>query len=167
MAPLLAKQLDFDWIDLDGRIELAAGAPVATVLTTRGEPAFRDLEALALEEALRGAESERGLVIACGAGALGRESNRALLRRSAFVVWLQVTPEVASERLEGPERAKRPLLGGQPGMEPLRALWEARRALYEAAADQKVETVDRTALEVARSIHALWVRRQGWGSSES
>lgn len=154
MAPLLAERLGFDWIDLDSAVERVAGESVAEILVKRGEPAFRELESSALAAALSG-EAARGLVIACGGGVLGSERNRERLRDSAVVVWLQVSPEGALERLGNEERAKRPLLRGTSAIASLRALLEARRGLYETAAQHAVDTENRSAGEVARSIHAL------------
>ena len=155
VAPLLAERLGFDWIDLDAAVERAAGESIATILTARGEPAFRELESSALETALSDELSSRGLVIACGGGILGPARNRERLRESAVTVWLQVSPEAALARLGPAERAKRPLLGTTPIIS-LRALLEVRSALYASAAQHVVDTENRSAGDVARSIHALW-----------
>jgi len=157
VAPLLAERLGFEWIDLDAAVERAAGESVAEIVERRGEPAFRELESSALDDALSG-EPARGLVIACGGGVLGSARNRERLREAAVTVWLRVSPEAALERLEATERAKRPLLHGSSPIASLRALFEARRASYEAAAQHVVDTEHQSAGDVARSIHALCAR---------
>jgi len=156
VAPLLAERLGFDWIDLDAEVERAAGEPIAEILAARGEPAFRDLESMALEAALAREPEGRGLVIACGGGILGSERNRERIRESARTVWLRVSPEAALERLGAEERAKRPLLHASSPIASLRALLEARSALYASAAQHVVDTENRSAGDVARSIQALW-----------
>jgi len=156
VAPLLAERLGFEWIDLDAEVEGAVGETIAMILDARGEPAFRAHESNALEAALRAKPGDRGVVIACGGGILGSEQNRERLRDSAVTIWLQVSPETALDRM-GPEaRAKRPLLRGASPIASLRALLEARSALYASAAHHVIDTERRSADEVARSIQALW-----------
>ena len=167
VAPLLAERLGFAWTDLDEAIARAEGAPAAAILTSRGEDAFRELEADALRAAIGEAGALRGMVVACGAGALARAENRQLLDEGAFVVWLVVSPETAARRLEGPAALARPLLRGGPLAERLRELWDERRRLYEAAADESVQTDRLTPAGVAEAIEALWKGRRAWGSSGS
>lgn len=156
VAPLLAERLGFEWIDLDAAVERAAGESIAEILDARGEPAFRELETRALEAALSSEPEGRGLVIACGGGILGSARNRERLRESAVTIWLQVSPEAALERLGPGERAKRPLLRGTSPIASLRALLEARSALYASAAHHVIDTDRRSAGDVARSIQSLW-----------
>jgi len=167
VAPLLAQRLGFGCTDLDEAIARSEGASVAALITSRGEESFRELEAAALRAALVGEGAEPGQVLACGAGVLAKEGNRALLRTSAFVVWLVVSPERAAQRLEGAEASTRPLLKGGPVVGRLRELWEARRGLYEAAADASVATDRLTPAGVAETIESLWKGHRAWGSSGS
>jgi shikimate kinase len=167
VAPLLAQRLGFGCTDLDEAVARAEGAPVPEILTSRGEDAFRDLEADALRAALEEEATPRGVVVACGAGVLAREASRALLRGRATVVWLDVTPETAARRLEGAAASTRPLLRGGTVEARLRELWGARRALYEEAADASVQTDRLTPAGVAEAVEALWKGRRAWGSSGS
>ena len=160
VAPLLAQRLGFAWTDLDEAIGRAGGAPAAAILTSRGEDAFRELEAGALRATLREAGAGSGVVIACGAGVLARAENRALLDEGAFVVWLVVGPETAARRLEGTAASTRPLLRGGPVGERLRDQWEERRGLYAGAADDSVQTDHLTPAGVAEAIEALWKGRR-------
>lgn len=179
VAPLLARRLGFECVDLDREIERLASASVAAIIDARGEEAFRELESRALEGALAGggppaiaaADPARGKVVACGGGILNRVGNRELLKRRAWVVWLRVAPTVAAVRLEAGASAGsevRPLLRGGPLAARLQALLDARAAAYAAAADVEVETGGRAPEEVAGAIAPLWEAfRARWASSES
>ena len=149
VAPLLAQRLRRPCVDLDREIERRSGRSVAS-LFEEGEARFRELESRALRESLEGAET---LVLACGAGILGRSENRALLKTRARVVWLEVDPETAASRLTGAGVTERPLLhGAGPLVERLRRLLEARRTGYAAAAHAIVDTSGLTPEEVADRI---------------
>ncbi|HKW51913.1 MAG TPA: shikimate kinase [Candidatus Eisenbacteria bacterium] len=167
VAPLLAERLGFRCADLDEAIAGAEGAPVHEILTSRGEDAFRELEADALRAALEGEGAGPGVVVACGAGILAREASRALLRGRAYVVWLDVSPETAALRLQDAAASTRPLLRGGTVAERLREQWEARRPLYKEAADASVPTDRLTPAGVAEAIETLWKGRRAWGSSGS
>ncbi|MGH7680962.1 MAG: shikimate kinase [Candidatus Eiseniibacteriota bacterium] len=167
VAPLLAERLGFRWMDLDTLVEKGVGTTVGRYIETAGEPAFRERESDALRETLTGAAEGPGLVLACGAGALGGDENRRLLREAAFTVWLSIHPDQAARRLEGAEAALRPLLGGGPAAERLNALLMERGSLYRAAADATVETDRKTPEEVATAIAGILRDRRTWEPSGS
>ena len=159
MAPLLAARLGLRPVDLDERIERDEGVAIADLIRTRGEDAFRAIEARTLARALE----VEGIVIACGGGILGREENRERLAR-AFVVWLGVTPETAAARMDTVGRDSRPLLDGGSVLDRLRSLEAARSDLYRSAAHATVDTESRSAAEIADLAADLW---RAWASSAS
>ncbi len=167
VAPVLAGRLGFQWADLDALIEARVGTTVGRYIQTEGEAAFRERESAALREWLEGASDAAGLVLACGAGVLGREENRRLLRAAAFTVWLSIDPDTAARRLEGAKTARRPLLGGGPVPDRLRALLDERESLYRAAANATVETGPKNPDEVAAAIQAIWGGPGSWEPSGS
>lgn len=167
VAPVLAGRLGFQWADLDALIETRVGTTVGRYIQTEGEAAFRERESAALRESLEAAPDAAGLVLACGAGVLGREENRRLLRGAAFTVWLSIGPDIAARRLEGAGTALRPLLGVGPVSERLSALLGERGSLYRAAADATVETDRMNPDEVAAAIQAIWGDRGSWEPSGS
>ena len=161
VAPRVAALLACEWIDLDREIEAAAKSDVPSLIREEGEPAFRAREAAALRTALE-EDLRPWLVVACGAGALLLSENRARLAARAVTVWLRVAPETAAQRLGAAPEGARPLLAGDAPKTRLRALWESRRAGYEAAATLVVDTDGRSPDEVADEVAAL-VREAGWG----
>lgn len=161
VAPKVAARLGCDWIDLDREIARAAGVDAVGALIRReGEAAFRAREADALRQALE-ADPRPRLVVACGAGALSLRENRDRLRDGARTIWLRVTPGLAVARLGAAPEGDRPLLEGDAPEARLHALWEARRADYEAAATDIVDTEGRTPDEVAERVAAV-LRGAGW-----
>lgn len=118
----IARGLPFR--DLDRDVEALAGEPLAALLA-RDEPAFRALEARALEDALAAGP----VVIATGGGVVLRPGSRDALR-GAFVVWLRASPEVCAARVAADPTPRPPLAPGGPLAEA-RALLAIRGPLYE------------------------------------
>jgi shikimate kinase len=140
---LVADRLGLSFIDLDGRIEVREGMPVAELFQDRGEQAFRELES----DALDALSAEEPSVVACGGGIIVRDSNRRALKRLGRVVYLAVDAAEALARIG--DTATRPLLSGPSGTMAATSLLRARKSLYAAVADATVDTVGRTAEEVA------------------
>src|SRR6195256_4342676 len=69
VGALLARQLAWRFVDLDERIEEAAGLRIPEIFERLGEPAFRQIEADQLRAALgRAAEQKEGTALALGGG---------------------------------------------------------------------------------------------------
>ncbi len=147
----LARRYGVGFVDVDERIERAAGCPIRDLFAREGEPAFREREKTALRESL----SEKGQVVATGGGAFADEGNRALLRSYAPVVYLETGVETLIERLSGD--VDRPLLRGGEREKVIRDLL-ARRIPGYREADLSVRTDGRTVEEVAGRI-AEWIDR--------
>jgi len=89
----LARQLDWDFVDLDTRIESRERQTVPEIFRERGETGFRLAETDALRDLL--AESgQPNRVVALGGGAFVQERNRELLRP-----WLSVFLEAPASEL--------------------------------------------------------------------
>lgn len=103
----LAERLGVPFVDLDAEIVAAAGCPIPDIFASRGEVAFRDIEAETLASVIRGRDSAS--VVALGGGALLRDSNRALCESAGTVFCLE-TPDAAElARRIGSEAGSRPL----------------------------------------------------------
>jgi shikimate kinase len=145
---LVAERLGRRFVDLDQLIEQTAGMTVAELFRTAGEPAFRRAEAQALRQAL----ATPSTVVATGGGAACRDENLEAMLAQATVVALSATPIEVLKRTGGP--SGRPLLDGAD--DPLAAatkLLAAREPFY-ARAHLRVDTVGRTAQEVADLVAA-------------
>ena len=147
----LSRRFGAPFVDMDERIESAAGSPIRDLFAREGEPAFREREKAALRDAL----SVKGCVIATGGGAFSEEENRVLLRSYAPVVYLEAAVETILERLAGD--LGRPLLRGGGREEVVRELLSRRVPGYRTA-DVTVRTDGRTVEEVAGQV-ADWIDR--------
>jgi len=151
VARVLGERLGVGVADLDGMIEAVEGCSVAELFERAGEAWFRRREGELLAEALRSGVQ----VVACGGGVVLDPGRRRLLRERCRVVWLEVSPAVAAERVAAtaadPARV-RPLLAGSPPRERLERLLAERAALYAEAAHARVSTDGRTSEQVAGAV---------------
>lgn len=146
VARLVGDMLGRPVVDLDERIEAVAGASVSEIFEHRGEIAFRELET----EQLREVAEEPPSIVACGGGIVVNHENRAFLKAGGLVVYLRVSAGETLARVGAD--GTRPLLSGPAGVIAATALLEARESLYSAVADVTVDTVGRTAEEVAQDV---------------
>ena len=124
VAPLLARLLGWQHLDMDLEIERRTGLRVAEVFRRDGESAFRREEkALAVELAAR-----EGLVVAAGGGAFAQEDTREALRSGAAAVWLRCDLQTVMARI--PRDGSRPLADNR---ETIAALFAAREPSYRLA----------------------------------
>ena len=97
IARLVAQRLGWDAVDLDDEIARSSGRSPASIIAADGEAAFRDLELIALEQALR---RPGPLVIACGGGLITQAAARRLLTELTH-------GRLARRRRRGADRAPR------------------------------------------------------------
>jgi len=145
----LARQLDWDFVDLDTRIESRERQTVPEIFRDRGETGFRLAESDALRELLtESGQSNR--VVALGGGAFVQESNRELLRP-----WLSVFLEAPASELwqrSQSDGIERPLRGDPSQFE---RLYEERLPFYREASlviDTAGKTVASICLEIESAL---------------
>lgn len=148
----LARNLKLPFVDVDHVIETNARMPIPHIMEQHGELAFRDLEASALQEAVRHIDdvsnaSEK--VIALGGGALLRDENRALVEAKGKVIFLTAELNTLLERLHA-DPNKRPLLAGDLRSR-LSALLE-KRADHYASFPLKIHVDGKTPEQIAHEI---------------
>jgi shikimate kinase len=148
----VAERLGRPFVDMDHVIEARFGMPTWDIFEQRGEPFFREQEALLCRE-LSGRE---GLVIATGGGALASDTNREVMQARGVLVCLSAEPEEIIRRLKA-EHNGRPMLKGDDLSRRVSALLAQRRAAY-AAIPHQVDTTGLTIEQVADAVVALWWR---------
>jgi XRE family aerobic/anaerobic benzoate catabolism transcriptional regulator len=146
----LAKKLDVPFVELDQKIEEAAGLPLAEVFATHGEAYYRRLEREVLSQLL--AES-RSMVLATGGSIVNDPTSFSLLRSGCRTVWLRARPEDHWNRVVA-QGDQRPMREHPHAFAELRALLAARERLY-ARADHTIETSGRRVAGVVADVAAL------------
>jgi shikimate kinase len=144
----VARRLGAEFVDVDDRIEAGAGKGIREIFSSEGERAFRERE----RDAIRDAVSVPGRVIATGGGAFLDAENRQVLRAYAPVIFLDVSPAGALERLESD--TSRPLLAGEDREKAVTELMAKRRPGY-LEADFRVNTENLSPDRVAEEVLLL------------
>jgi shikimate kinase len=138
----LAKRLGWRFIDLDDEIERREGRQIARIFREDGEPYFRNLESLCLQDV----SSSNNAVVALGGGAFINAQNRDLIEKTGLSIWLKVSfANVAGRvKIDG----TRPKFGDKDQAE---RLYESRVPFY-ALAKVHISTDDGTPDSVAEDI---------------
>jgi len=144
----LARQLGWRFVDLDERIEAAAGLSIPEFFERQGEPAFRQLEADQLRAALgRAAEFRESTILALGGGTYAQPGAPEFLRNSGVpVIWLDPGIDLLLSRCM--TMTGRPLFRDEASF---RALYAQRVASYELA-DFRVDSSGDAAAVVAEIL---------------
>lgn len=149
----LARRLAWAFCDTDSLVTHEHGA-ISDIFTSEGEPAFREYEHDALAAALQRREST---VIALGGGTLTLAANRDLVRRSAYSVFIKVSPKQILARIRR-SREVRPLLGNDATLARVSELYAKRMPDYESA-DFVIDASRRSDAEVIAEI-LQWLRER-------
>ena len=140
IGTLLAEKLGRTLADADEKIISLAGKSIPDIFAQDGEPTFRDWETKALTELGK----QSGLVIATGGGCVTQKCNYPLLHQNGYLVWLERDCSVLPT--DG-----RPLSQAND----LGKMYAARKPLYEAFADIRVENAGTPAETVQKILDAL------------
>jgi len=143
----LAQRMGLTFYDSDQEIEARTGASVSLIFEIEGEAGFRKRENHMLQELC----ALKNVLVATGGGTIVTRANRALLRKSGLVVYLQTSVSQQLERL-GRDRT-RPLLQTRSKEVKLAELASARNPLYEETADLVVPVRNRNIDNTVNRLH--------------
>ena len=146
VGPILARALEWDFMDLDDEIARREGVHPAEIIRQGGIERFRELES----EAGRGLLRRKRVVIAMGGGWAAQPGHMASLGPDSSSVWLRVEPATALERIRG-SSTPRPLLEG-PDPHTAAVTLLRRRMAHYGRSTITIETDGRSPGEVAREI---------------
>jgi shikimate kinase len=141
----LAAALHWEFLDMDALIESEAGMSIPDIFSSRGEAAFRAMEARMVER-LTG---RTDCVIATGGGAIVNQENLKIMKRCGVVVTLAADIQTILER--SGKADTRPLLQTADRLERIRTLMEQRAPFY-AQADIVLDTSSLTIDEVVNDL---------------
>jgi XRE family aerobic/anaerobic benzoate catabolism transcriptional regulator len=143
-------------VELDRRVEEAAGLSLSEIFALHGEEYYRRLEREALDAVL---SEGRPVVLATGGGLAASTETYALLRRRTLTVWLRADPEDHWNRVVQ-QGDRRPMANNPQAMAELRRLLVMRQPLY-AEAHHCVETSGRDPEQVVDAVEALVAGNEG------
>ena len=144
-GPVLAKMINYAFVDTDDVIEKASKTSISSIFEKDGEKVFRDVEKQVLKEI----SQHHSLVIATGGGLVTLPENWGILHQG-IVVWLDLDLKRSIKRLES-DKKKRPLLIGDDLAKNFSQIYESRKPIYSES-DLRIEVEDQSPYEVAIMI---------------
>ena len=146
VGALLARRLEYAFVDLDEEIASQLGLSIGEIFERLGEDRFRQEEQRLLAQRCAGERQ----VIACGGGIVTTPANGNHLRQQT-TIYLQATPKTLAQRVGA--GSGRPLL---TGMAPIRRrladLLKEREALYRGASQMAIGTDGRQPAALADEL---------------
>ena len=144
-GPVLAKMINYAFVDTDDVIEKASKQSISSIFEKDGEKVFRDVEKKVLKEI----SQHHSLVIATGGGLVTLPENWGILHQG-IVIWLDLDLKRSIKRIES-DKKKRPLLIGDDLAESFSQIYESRKPIY-LESDLRIEVEDQSSYEVAIMI---------------
>lgn len=129
IGKVLAKELKYNFYDMDEYIENRAKKSINDIFSEDGEEAFRNLETEALKEVI----NKKRILISTGGGIVKRDLNLEILKNSGIVVFINRPVEKILEDLN---TESRPLL--KDSKEKLYDLYEERFSRYKEVSNIEV-----------------------------
>ena len=145
----LAEVLNKQFVDSDHEIEQKTGASIPLIFELEGETGFRKRESQILEDLTQ----KNNIILATGGGAIISEENRALLKRTGFVIYLQAPLDQLLKRTA--KDRNRPLLQTENPRKVLAKLLEQREPFYKEVADLTFETNQKSLRDIVSDITQL------------
>ena len=144
-GPVLAKMINYAFVDTDDVIEKASKQSISSIFEEDGEKVFRDVEKQVLKEI----SQHHSLVIATGGGLVTLPQNWGILHQG-IVIWLDLDLKRSIKRLES-DKKERPLLIGDDLAKNFSQIYESRKPIY-LESDLRIEVEDQSPHEVATMI---------------
>ena len=142
LGKLIAKELNYRFLDSDKIIEKNAQKSIKNIFHSEGEEKFRKIE----EKTIINLQNETKIVLSLGGGAILSSKTRKLLKTHFITVFLDTDFEILQQRLK--KSYKRPLLINENILQKLKKLDNIRRKYY-LLADIKIKNYERPANTVS------------------
>jgi len=151
VGKLLAVLLKNHFYDSDSVVEEIVGAPVKNIIAHHGWEYFRKKEA----EAIQLLSTKGDSVIAAGGGAILSAENVKLVKQMGVIVWLNAPIKDIINRLteDAQNDATRPQFTTDDLAKETVDIFAERLPLYKKTADFMVDTVGKSAPQIAETIY--------------
>ncbi|MFM7131484.1 MAG: shikimate kinase [bacterium] len=167
IGKLVARLLGLDYLDTDLLIQEKAGKSIREIFADSGEEAFRDMETAVLQD-LTTRKALPASVGATGGGMIMRPENQKLIKKLGLVVWLEVSPEMATARINADTltAGQRPALTDSSLADEVERMISLRNPVYAELADITIKNnaVDQSADDIAEELISQ-IRPTPWYSS--
>jgi len=150
VGKLLAARLGRELVSTDAEIITRAKRTIPEIVTQEGWEYFRNLES----DICRELASRDRLVIDTGGGSILRTQNVEALKKNGTVFWLTASVETIAKRIGG--NNQRPSLTGTKSfVDEIQEVLRERTPKYQAAADHRIETDDRSINQLIETLLTL------------
>lgn len=143
----LKEKTGFDFVDTDELIEAEEGCKISSIFTDKGEKYFRELEKNILQKLVAVGGFR---IVSTGGGIVTTLENIPFLKKLGRVFYLRIKPETVIDRLRGD--VTRPLLAGKDRLIKVKGLMDARKDMYEKAADIIIDADDISVEKIVEMI---------------
>jgi XRE family aerobic/anaerobic benzoate catabolism transcriptional regulator len=151
----LGQELNIPFVELDREIEKDTGMPLAEIFSLYGQTGYRAIERRSLERVLH--EHEQA-ILSVGGGVVSEKETYDYLLSNCYTVWIKAQPEEHMSRVIA-QGDLRVIAGGNPAMDDLRRILEAREPLYRKA-DMYLDTSGNTVDESFAKLKAALQTKQ-------
>ena len=149
IGKILAKKLEYKFIDIDKLIEEKEGLSIKFIFKNKGESHFRKIESeLTMSELKKG-----NTVISLGGGAFLNNAIRKSVKKLSISFWLDVPLDELIKRLR--KNRQRPLLLNQNTDEVVKKIYFDRKKIYNTA-DYRIKCKSLKSKEVVSKILSLY-----------
>lgn len=148
-----AQEMDLPFVELDARIEEAAGLSLNEVFSLHGEAYYRRLEGQCVADLIA---TGGACVVALSGGIVHNGAAFDLVRQHTTTVWLKADPEDHMGRVLA-QGDRRPMAQSRDAMAELRGILATREPLYQ----QADVTVDTSTQSEAKTLALLTDQLRG------
>ena len=125
VGKILAKKINFNFIDTDKLIEEKTGKSISEIFDEDGENKFRKLEQTIICDILQ----NKKIIVSLGGGAIINSETRKIINKNSFSIYLNVKIDILKKRLK--KSRNRPLIFGKDLHQTLTELLKKREKFYK------------------------------------
>jgi len=151
IGKILAKGLNFDFVDTDHIIEQKTGSNIRQMVEKHGWDRFRFLE----KETILNTKNYDNIVIATGGGIVIDPGNVKIIRNSGFSIWLDADIKTIIKRLNSDKKtlSSRPSLTNNNLLKETKEMLNLRNPLYKKSAHARIDTTIHNPKEIVNIIY--------------